>query len=146
MSADHSDDVTAAIRPELRSWLAGGKPWIVALGAAAFEALDKEDRGALHTQVTAEKLASAAHQAREWQFENPGPVQAIADEFAGIFTRFSALADEYVVAAEFTPDDPSPDLDGRLERAILALYEAEHAAERGEEFFKQSYIKGQGWQ
>jgi hypothetical protein len=146
VSADHSDNVTAAIRPELRSWLAGGEPWVVALGAAAFEVLDKENRGALHAQLTSEKLASAAHQARAWQFKNPGPVQVIADEFAGIFNKFTALADEYVVAAEFTPDDPSPDLDGRLERAILALYEAEHAAERGEESFKQSYIEEQGGQ
>ena len=111
VSADHSDNVTAAIRPELRSWLAGGEPWVVALGAAAFEVLDKENRGALHAQLTSEKLASAAHQARAWQFKNPGPVQVIADEFAGIFNKFTALADEYVVAAEFTPDDPSPDLD-----------------------------------
>jgi hypothetical protein len=118
----------------------------VALGAAAFEVLDKEHRGSLHAQLTAEKIVSAVHQAREWQFENPGPVQAIAYEIAGIFNTFTALADEYVVAAEFTPGDPSPDLDGRLERAILALYEAEHAAERGEESFKQSYIEEQGGQ
>ena len=115
----------------------------MALGAAAFEVLDRENRGALHAQLTADKLVSAARQAGEWQFENPSPVQAVADEFAAIFNTFTALADEYVVAAGATPGDPSPDLDGRLERAILALYEAEHAAESGEESFKLSYIEEQ---
>jgi hypothetical protein len=123
----------------LGQWLTGAKPWIVALSAAAFEALDTETRGALHAQVTAEKLVSAALQAREWQFGNPGPVQVIAEAFAGIFNTFTALADEYVVVAEFTSDDDPPDLDGRLERAVLALYEVEHAVEHGEEFFRKSY-------
>jgi hypothetical protein len=37
-------------------------------------------------------------------------------------------------------------LDGRLERAVLALYEAEHAAEHGEDFFRKVYINEQGEQ
>src|SRR5664280_2454640 len=113
--------------------------WVRDANCSRTNPRDTVTRGALHAQVTAEKLVSAALQAREWQFGNPGPVQVIAEAFAGIFNTFTALADEYVVVAEFTSDDDPPDLDGRLERAVLALYEAEHAVEHGEEFFRQSY-------
>ena len=145
VQGDGEDQANSDADP-LGQWLAGAKPWIVALIAAAFEALGTENRGALHTQATAEKLVSAALQARKWQFENPCPVHVIADEFAGILNTFIALADEDAVVAQIAPDDDSPNLAGRLERAISALSAAEHAVEQGEEFFRQSYINEHGEQ
>ena len=112
----------------LDCWLTEARPSIVALIAAAFETLSTETRDALHVQVTAERLTSAAHQAREWQFDHPCPVPSVVDEFTGIFNTFDALAEECAVLAETAPDDGSPDFDERLKGAVAALYEAERAA------------------
>jgi hypothetical protein len=122
----------------LERWLIEARPWIVALIAAAFETLGTETRDALHIQVTAEKLISAALQAREWQFDHPCPVPVIADEFTGIVNTFGALAEECAVLAETAPDGGSPDFDGRLESAVSALYEAERAVGHGEGFLGKS--------
>lgn len=120
----------------LDCWLTEARPSIVALIAAAFETLSTETRDALHVQVTAEKLTSAAHQAREYQFHHPCPVPSAANKFTGIFNVFDALAEECAVLAETTPDEGSPDFDGRLERAVSVLYEAERAVGQSESFFR----------
>ena len=122
----------------LDCWLTEARPSIVALIAAAFETLSTETRNALHVQVTAERLISAAHQARKWQFDHRCPVPSAADKFTSIFDAFDALAEECAVLAETRPDDGSPDFDGRLESAVTALYEAECGIGQGEGFFQQS--------
>jgi hypothetical protein len=113
----------------LAGWLADGRPRIVALIAAAFEAIGAESRGALHAQLTADKLVVAAREAGRWQFEHPGPDDGASDRLSALFEAFTRLAEEDVAVVESGSRDDIRALSDKLETAIAALYEEEHVVD-----------------